>query len=267
MSKKKLLLSLLAFLVMLISGCAATEAKPTEDKNILREPVEIIYPQSLGDFTLVKDENNEDPVVGHALSYESEFHNDLVVTVYAYFHGLFPSEDAAIEAQSKQLLLDFKAAEEANLYTVSDTLSSEIVTLDTNGKSLSGYRHFFKLTTPKGANMLSVADVYFLPPYFIKVRASFPTIGNLSYEQKIQNFEELLLSQLKVSERVRCEKQVIVTSADDGNEWVSVEGRLLAMDLTEDKTQPEAEPTIIDIMETPLLVAMQRQNQRTIGCE
>lgn len=252
-------------LSLLLAGCAGNNTRDG-DQGVLGDPVDIQYPQTVGDFSLVRDENNDDPVIGHILTYSSEDYEDLLVTVYVYFQGYYPTVEDAIDTQAEQLLLEFDAAEEAEIYTLGDMLSSGDITLETVDMSFSGHRYFFEVTTSQGADALSLADIFFIAPYFVKVRASFPGIGNTSYQQQVEVFEQQLLPGLMVSERVRCDNRLTVTPSPDGTEWVSVEGRFMLMDLDKAETEVEGELTRDEILAMPLVVALQRKSERIQGC-
>lgn len=265
---RTMLLALPIVLVLaVITGCAGQNPRE-KSGNWQNQPVEIVYPRSVGSFLLARNSNDDDPIIGHSLSYASSDYDDLIITVYAYFAGLFPTIQAAIHTEARQIPLELEAAEQARLYMLGEMLSAQEIQLAAGDQTWAGFRHFFEVKNTAGAEILSIADIFYMAPYFVKVRASFPGIGNLSYQDQLLSFEQQLMTELAVSERIRCDKVVTVRPSQNGEQWASLGGRLVVMELSDTATaqDADAQTDMEDVLATPLLLALQRKQQRTAGC-
>lgn len=222
----------LALSMIALAGCAGTPTprgpppiEPGTPTASVRSPhVGVTVPASVAGFDLVDASHYADADLGSSWRYRSPTHPELWVDAYVYRPGIWPDDDSAIADLSAQLKQDVQAAEDQGFYSNVEMLNRLPLQVDVAGTPHAGLRLRMAMTMD-GQAMISHAHLFYLPPYAVKFRSSFPAYGNTSFDDRIDQLVVAFLGGLKLDPAIRCRAIVAHRIAGGQTGWVSKDGR------------------------------------------
>ncbi|HRQ64409.1 MAG TPA: hypothetical protein PKZ76_06040 [Xanthomonadaceae bacterium] len=205
----------------LIAGCAA---QPQRDKTDQLLPVLVAYPQAVKGFAFERRLDDKDPRVGMQLRYVSDSHVELVSDVFVYLGGIFADFDMAAEFLGREMLLSLEHAAEHGLYSDVELLDDARYTVTTRYGDNPG-RHMRFAFRRDGEEYISHAHLFYMPPYSIKFRSTFPGSGNTSFDAELHRLAHAFMAEVEPAESIRCRKTVTIHGLPAGTQpWVSMDG-------------------------------------------
>lgn len=221
--------ALVALLAGVLAGCAGgpppAPASPRSPHPDLRSPhVGVTVPRAAAGFELVKTQHYADPDLGSSWRYRTDSHPELWVDAYVYVAGIWPDDEAATADLSAQMKRDVDAAVAAGTYSDVEMLGRMRPELSVRGSRLTGIHLRMAMHMDKVA-LISHAHLFYLPPYTVKFRSSFPAFGNSSFDARIGQLVPAFLAALQVDAAVRCRPVTLHGIAGGQPGWVSKDGR------------------------------------------
>jgi hypothetical protein len=208
-----------------LAGCASSPTPRGPPPPDLRSPhVGVTVPAAAAGFDLVGSSHYADADVGSSWRYRSPTHPELWVDAYVYRPGIWPDDDSAIADLAAQMKQDVQAAVDQGLYSDVEMLNRLPLQVDVAGAPHAGL-HLRMAMAMDGQAMISHAHLFYLPPYTVKFRSSFPAYGNTSFDDRIGQLVVAFLGGLKLDPAIRCRAIVAHRIAAGEAGWVSKDGR------------------------------------------
>lgn len=244
---------ILAPLTLLLGACASRSIRDEAPRVV---PIKVEYSTSLADFELTERTPDANPFIGDKLRYQSATHPELVTDVFVYVAGIHPDADTAAGDMVAMMNHDLEQAQAQGL---------------TSGLEFLGERRY-AVTTRYGANdgvhlryafrrnndgYISHAHLFYLPPYTIKFRSSFPWYGNTSFDEQIDALVPAFMADVAIDLSVLCRRDITVHGSHLDTPWVSLDGHDLFL------TQATSDEQIAQM----IITAMQRWSWHAVPCD
>lgn len=203
----------------------APQAEPAPDPVVARAPQGAVQvPENPAGFELDGSHHYPDPAHGSAWRYVTDSHPDLRVDAYVYPGGIWPDDARAGDALLAQMRGEVDAAVEGGLYTLLEEPRRfrNRVALPTG--PVAG-RHLRMVVSKDDAEYISYAHLFYLPPYTVKVRSTFPAYGNTSYDARLKALVQAFVGGLRIDPSVRCRPVKVHLGTPGKAGWVGKDGR------------------------------------------
>jgi hypothetical protein len=215
----------LALSVLALAGCATSPAPRAPAPPDVRSPhVGVTVPATAAGFDLVDTSHYAEADLGSSWRYRSPSHPELWVDAYVYRPGIWSDDAGALADLSAQVKHDIQMAVDQGIYSDVEMLNRVPLQVDVAGVSLAGL-HLRMAMTMDGQAMISHAHLFYLPPYTVKFRSSFPAYGNTSFDERIDQLVAAFLAGFKLDPAIRCRAIVAHRIAGGEPAWVSKDGR------------------------------------------
>lgn len=219
----------LSALVFLLNACASQTHNTAEQL-----PIIVNTPRQLAGFHLYQTEQHPHATTGRQISYRHDELGAALVDVFVYDGGIYANPaTAAMELAKLNDLLLTQAMQE-NIYhaaqRIHETQHHWPQQMSRGQASAASdlipvVSQLYEVTSHSGRKLLSYAFHYYLPPYSVKVRATFPGSGNRQFDTEIERMARELVLQLREDVTIRCERNTTIHPIEAGaSSWVSFDG-------------------------------------------
>ncbi len=204
-----------------LAACASQTPRPDDDSLL---PVMVEVPDELPGFLLAHRKPDPDPRHGTQFRYSSHTHPELVSDVFVYLGGIFPDHDTAAEGLRAEMTLSLEQAAEHGLMTDVEVMDDARYKVGTRYGDNSGIHLRFAMKRD-GEEFISHAHLFYLPPYTIKFRSSFPGSGNRSFDEELHRLAQRFMAEVEIGEEIRCRSSITIHGLREGSKpWVSMDG-------------------------------------------
>ncbi len=213
------------WLITLLAGMLTACASPPE-RTRKQAPltIDIQVPETLGDFRFTEREAYEDIRTGEKRRFASATHPELTSDVFIFVPGAWPDHASAIDALAGSTVNDLEIAQQQGLFSDLELLSSSPYKVVTHYDEIPG-RHLRMAFKRNGQEQISHAHLFYLPPYSIKFRSTFPAYGNTSFDDQIDSLVRSFMADLRIGKATRCRRELNWHFAARGEPaWVSLDG-------------------------------------------
>lgn len=210
----------IAWLALLIGACAG---RPPRDEPPAPLPILVHAGTTLAGFDLADRKPDPDPYVGTRLRYQSRSHDELRTDVFVYLAGIHPDADTAARDMAAAMGRDLQSASEQGLFEGLESLGERRHPASTRYGIQSGVHLRYALRRD-GGEFISHAHLFYLPPYTVKFRSTFPAYGNTSFDAQIDELVSAFMADLAIDLSILCRRETTIHTSHHGVPWVSLDG-------------------------------------------
>lgn len=221
-------------LALLLSACAAgpPDRTPTADQDplVARAPQGAVkVPNHPAGFSLISRHDYPDPAAGSSWRYGADSHPELLVDTFVYPTGVWPDAASAGDALAEAMRRDIEASVAAGLYEAVEVVESGRVRAKRPEGVLVG-RHLRMVLRKDGNELISHAHLFYVPPYAVKVRSTFPAYGNRSFDARLKAVVDAFVADLRIDGAVLCRPVQVYVGPAGKPGWVALDGRDIIID-------------------------------------
>lgn len=221
--------------LVLLSACSAGApvrgatqaplADPGPDPKVARAPQGAVQvPEHPAGFVLEDSRHFPDPADGSTWRYMADSHPDLRVDAYVYPGGIWPDDVRAGDDLLARMRKEVDAAVEGGLYTLVEEPRRFRNRVAAPSGPVAG-RHLRMVVSKDGTEYISYAHLFYLPPYTVKVRSTFPAYGNTTYDARLKALVQDFVAGLRIDPAVRCRPVELHLGPPGKAGWVGKDGR------------------------------------------
>lgn len=216
---------LLATLVLVLAACAGAPARREAYDPAARAPQGAAgVPDRPAGFTLVSSQHYDDPMAGSTWRYAADSHPELLVDALVYpAAGIWPDDEAAGNALAAIMRSEIGATVEAGMYEAAEVIREGRIHVTRPDGELPG-RHLRMALTKDGMELISHAHLFYLPPYTVKVRSTFPAYGNTSFDARLKSLVEAFVGGVAIDKAVLCRPLEVHVAPPGTTGWVAKDG-------------------------------------------
>lgn len=215
----------LATLALALGACAGAPAKRDAYDPAARAPQGAVsVPDRPAGFALVSSQRYDDPRAGSTWRYAADSHPELLVDALVYpAAGIWPDDEAAGNDLAAIMRAEIEATVEAGMYEAAEVIREGRIHVTRPDGDLPG-RHLRMALTKDGIGLISHAHLFYLPPYTVKVRSTFPAYGNTSFDARLKSLVEAFVGGIVVDQAVLCRPLEIHVAPPGTAGWVAKDG-------------------------------------------
>lgn len=214
----------LATLALALGACAGAPAKRDAYDPAARAPQGAVsVPDRPAGFALVSSQHYDDPMAGSTWRYAADSHPELLVDAFVYPAGVWPDDEAAGNDLAAIMRAEIEATVDAGMYEAAEVIQEGRVRVTRPDGELPG-RHLRMALTKDGNELISHAHLFYLPPYTVKVRSTFPAYGNTSFDARLKSLVEAFVGGVAIDRAVLCRQIEIHVAPPGTSGWVAKDG-------------------------------------------
>ena len=192
----------------MLAACAGTGSKRGSDR------VEVEHPKSVAGFTVESVHQAEDPFEGTRVRYQSADFEGLRVDLFAYLVGVHDDHAVALDSLRDSFVGSMELAKTKGIYQSYEFLDRTNLTIEVNGRPRPARYLRHVQVSPTNGELISLTYLLFRPPFALKVRASFPSAGNESFNEAVERFVRAVIPAIQVTYPASCTDTTIHVDPD-----------------------------------------------------